>query len=221
MKKLSKVLSVLVAAILAVTVIASTFMTVGAKGVFDDATTMKAMTYYSGNLKVSELEYYKIKVPSDGTLKLYCEGLDGGDWGQIIWFLMDSSANELENGYLGNDSKAELKDIKKGTYYIKLKCKYGDSKYKNLYYNFIPDGKTTVFEEPSASIAIYLEEGDSVKAAVIASDYDGKIKWSISDKSVATISNRKIIAKKAGKARIRAYLDDGSFAEIYVIVTND
>ena len=49
MKKMKKIIAVLTAAVISVTALVTTAFTASAKGVFDNAVTMKAMTYYSLN----------------------------------------------------------------------------------------------------------------------------------------------------------------------------
>lgn len=218
MKKMKKIIAVLTAAVISVTALVTTAFTASAKGVFDDAVTMKPLTYYSEKLDKKEVIYYKIKASSDGKINLFCGDTIGGGW--VRYSLIDAATNEIAEGFFTPNCKREFKDIEKGTYYLKVVAGNSDDLFfEDLYYNFISDGKSTVsYEEPTATIALKLEKGDSFRVAVVTTDYDGKIKWTTTKKSVATISKGKVVAKGTGMARIRAYLDDGSYTEIMVIV---
>lgn len=219
MKKMKKIIAVLTAAVISVTALVTTAFTASAKGVFDNAVTMKAMTYYSlNNLDRGDYEFFKITLKSSGDLTLRWS-YGGGVHAELY----DSSANIVQEDFFIGYSRADertIKELKKGTYYLKI---FGNEGYTasvdDLYYVFNSDGKSTVsYEEPTATIALKLEKGDSFRVSVVTTDYDGKIKWTTTKKSVATISKGKVVAKGTGKARIRAYLDDGSYTEIMVIV---
>lgn len=217
MKRLRKIITVLIAAAVSVTAMVSTAFMASAKGVFDDAVTMKEKELYSvEGFKSGYFQYYKITLKSGGDLT-FRWSYGGGVHAELYDANADIVQKDFFIGYNRADEKT-IKISKKGTYYLKI---FGNEGYAasvdDLYYVFKSDGKTTA-DEPTASIALKLKKGETARVGVVASDYDGSIKWTTTKKSVATVSKGKITAKSKGKARIRAYLDDGSYTEIIVIV---
>lgn len=220
MKKIKRIITVLIAAAVSVAAMVSTAFTASAKGVFDDAITMEPLTYYSKDLDSKEVVFYRIKVPSKGKINIFCGDTVGGGW--VSYAFIDAETNVISESFFVPNCMEEIKDIKKGTYYLKIIAGGDDNLfYENLYYNFIPNENSTgSYDEPTAVIALRLKKGDTARVTVVTDDYDGSITWTSTKKSVATVSKGRITAKKKGNARIRAYLDDGSYTEILVIVEN-
>lgn len=199
------------AAVIAVT---SLVINVSAKGVFDDAIKMEALEYYSKNFKKNEIIYYKINIPSDGKITLYCEEAIGSGWEK--YYLLDSNANEVTKGYnfLTNNHKNEIKDITKGTYYLKIAAGSDDDLYfKNLYYSFTSDEKPTI----KLNVSIY--EGSSIQLGAIVENSKSSVTWLSTKPKVASVSsNGRVKGLKAGKSTIRASLNSGEYVEIRVTV---
>lgn len=223
MRKIKRMITVLIAAAVSVAAMVSTAFTASAVGVFDNAIPMEPMTYYSYQFGEDETVYFKITLKSSGTLKLFCENNTGNWYGGPRYTLIDESMNQYDDGQLSKNYSKEIKELSKGTYYFKFYAPGPDMSFTNVYYSFVSDGKTPADEpddEPTAVIALRLKKGDTARVTVVTNDYDGSIRWTSTKKSVATVSKGKITAKKKGNARIRAYLDDGSYTEILVIVEN-
>ncbi|MDD7428975.1 MAG: Ig-like domain-containing protein [Oscillospiraceae bacterium] len=219
MKKIKRIITVLIAAAVSVAAMVSTAFTASARSVFDGAITMEEKELYSlDNVNIGDYVYYKITLKSSGDLTIrwsYGGGVNAE--------LYDSNAYIIqESFFIGYNCADEItiENVKKGTYYLKV---FGTQSYtacvRDLYYVFKSDG-TAPADEPTAVIALRLKKGDTARVTVVTDDYDGSITWTSTKKSVATVSKGKITAKKKGNARIRAYLDDGSYTEILVIVEN-
>ena len=214
---MKKILSVLLAMDMIFSVMAAGVVNASAASPFAGAKTLdKLDTITVNEAKEVTIKYYKIKLSSAGTITFRCTDYTSGGWTTIT--LLDSDGNKvLKESKTINDLSVYVE--KKGTYYIKLSFDYkrglGGGWIKDFYYNFKPDAKPTI------SIGVYMEPGDTLNVAALASNYDGKVTWKTTKKSVATVSKGKIKAKSAGKARIRAYMDNGEYAEIVVIVKDE
>ena len=217
MKKMKKIIAVLTAAVISVTALVTTAFTASAYNDFSNPKSMKENQTYSHFIsKWGQSLFYEIKIPSKGTISINVEEIVG----DIDLRIYNEDEKKIfEEIYFSSGYNFELENMAAGTYYIEFWAYNNKSSFENFYYDFTSNSKiTTSNSESKATIALKLEKGDSFKIAVVASDYDGKIKWTTTKKSVATISKGKVTAKGEGKARIRAYLDDGSYTEIMVIV---
>lgn len=84
---------------------------------------------------------------------------------------------------------------------------------KDLSYSFTPAQKATV------SISTTIKKGTTLQLGSVTENYDGKVTWLSTKKSVATVSDKGLVtAKKAGTTYIRAQLDNGDYVEIKVVV---
>ena len=183
-----------------------------ASSVFSSAQKIDKLEYYSTSFKSKDYAYYKIVLPTSGTIQFRDEE------GKAEAFLYNSNAEEIAHtktdawhSAFRPDSTWEISKLSKGTYYLKL-CKEYSEEIKNFYYTFIPD------ETPTISIALNVKVGDELDFSALASNYSGKVTWKTTDSKVATVSKGVVNCKKAGKAKIRAYMDNGDYAEITLIV---
>ena len=117
------------------------------------------------------------------------------------------------------DFKNEIGDtnsvyVKKGTYYLEFYMRNGKDYFNDFYYTFTPEKE----KDPPVRLAVTLKKGKTLNLGSVVSNYSGKIKWTTSDKSVASVSKGKVKALKIGKSRIRAVMDNGEYAEITVNV---
>ena len=214
---MKKILSVLLAMAMIFSVMAAGVVNASAASPFAGAKTLdKLDTISVDKVKEVTIKYYKIKLSSPGTITFRCTNYTSGGWTTIA--LLDSDGNKvLKESKTINELSVYVE--KKGTYYIKLGFDYrkyvGSGSIEDFYYTFKSDAKPTI------SIGVYMEPGDTLNVAALASNYDGKVTWKTTKKAVATISKGKIKAKSAGKARIRAYMDNGEYAEIVVIVKDE
>lgn len=211
---MKKILSVLLAMAMIFSVMAAGVVNASAASPFAGAKTLKESQAVSYTTKKEKTFYFKINLSSSGTIVFHAEN----DSYAFISLLDSKGDTVISEGGLLNRRSREYRVEKKGTYYIKLHACYyniGWYLFENFYYTFDPDA------EPTISIGVYMDVGDTLNVAALASNYDGKVTWKTTKKAVATISKGKIKAKKAGKARIRAYMDNGEYAEIVVIVKDE
>lgn len=211
MKKLAKkVLAALLTAVIAVSGLVITTVPAAAKGLFDDAVELKALETTSiSNFKQESVYYYKIDIPREGAFDLkisgnYCTQFEikNGDDETIA-----TSAKSAKEFY--------VKDLQKGTYYLKAYDEYntGLAYVREMYYTFVPT------EKPVISFGVTLKKGDTIQFDAITENYDGKVTWKSTKKSVATVNSKGLVtAKKAGTTYIRAQMDNGDFVEIKVVV---
>lgn len=82
----------------------------------------------------------------------------------------------------------------------------------DFYYTIKPDNT------PSLSIAITMKVGDKIDFSTVTSNYIGNVTWKTTKSTVATVSKGTVTAKKKGTAQIRAYMDNGDYAEITIKV---
>lgn len=186
-----------------------------AKNVTDDIVTMKELETVSltaapeiifGPSK--EVKCFKIEVPREGTVTLkaattYC-----------AWFdFINSSEETLKSA---NNLKNFTVDVpEKGTYYLKVCGNVAGvtAKVTDMFYTFTPS------EKPVISLAVSLKKGDAIQFDAVTENYDGKVTWSSTKKSVAAVSSKGLVtAKKAGTTYIRAKMDNGDYVEIKVVV---
>lgn len=214
---MKKILSVLLAMAMIFSVMATGCINASAASIFSGAKEISAMdTISMDKTKETVTKYYKITLSDSGKIRFHCDKHNDDVWYRINISLLDSNgktiieSKSLCQGVHEKDYEIE----KKGTYYIKI-SKSSSYYFENFYYTFEPDNSPTI------SIGVYMDVGDTLNVAALASNYDGKVTWKTTKKAVATISKGKIKAKKAGKARIRAYMDNGEYAEIVVIVKDE
>lgn len=216
MKKFNKMIAVLMSVAMIVCMFA---VPASAASIFDSAIKIDALETVSDNFeKVSE-HYYKINLSSSGKITFHCGDYrnrnSNSTWDNIS--LLDANGNTI----IKSDAthyilEKEYTIEKKGVYYIRFENYSGISSYKgwykNFYYSFKPDNA------PYISIAITMKVGDKIDFSTVTSNYKGNITWKTTKSSVATVSKGAVTAKKKGTAQIRAYMDNGDYAEITVKV---
>lgn len=216
-KLLKKITAVIMTATIAISSMIVT-TTASAAGVFDGAKKMEELEYYSRYYNQEESStYYKITVPRSGKITFKWDSSDAGFASRTMsMVLLDSKANTVaEYGdalYWGStEGTADLE--KGGTYYLHIKQTRDDAFIKDLYYTFTPDLKPTI------SLKLTMKKGTSIQLGSIVENYDGKVTWTSTKKSVATVSSTgKVTAKKKGTTTIRAQLDDGTYVQIKIVV---
>ncbi|MGN0618289.1 MAG: Ig-like domain-containing protein [Ruminiclostridium sp.] len=60
--------------------------------------------------------------------------------------------------------------------------------------------------------------GDELDFSAMTENYKGDITWNVTDKKILSVKNGKVSTLKKGTAKLRAYTDDGIFAEITIKV---
>mgnify|MGYP002715436953 CR=1 FL=1 len=220
--KMKKMFSVILAVFMLMVCFSSLGITASAKGVFDGAIKIDEMEYYSKKFKNGyDYLYYKITIPSNGQIELRCNEYLGEYFVRIGFELFDSNANSIFASDLAK--KNEIKDLKKGTYYLQMKVNgnknylssYEDRmNYSNFYYTFTPD------EKPTISLKMTVKKGSSIQLSAVTENYTGKITWLSTKKDVASISDKGVVkALKKGTTTIRATLSDGTYTQIKITVT--
>jgi len=204
-----------IAAILTIAIAAGMFaVSAGAAGIFDNAKSMKDMQYYNITANRGEPKYYKIVLPKDGKITIrYASGENS-----MSGTLMNTKAEIIWSNWLSDNGGAnEIKVLKAGTYYLRFQPYYsGDSQSRlnDFYYTFTPDDK------PTLAIKISVKAKTEIQLGSVVSDYKGKVTWTSSSKSVATVNDKGLVKTlKKGTAVIKAELDDGTFDTIRITVT--
>ncbi len=216
--KFKKIASLMLAMVMAVTALCAMSVNAGAASVFSGAKTMKELNTYTWKTKMDNMseQYYKLSVSGAGTITFRAAQLD-----LINVSLYDSKAKEI-----GNTREADgwtwfaFNVPQKGTYYLKLRS-HGyswdggkDTIAKGIYYTF------ERAEKPTITISETLNVGDKINLAASIANYDGKAKWSVSNKKVATIENGVLKAVGEGKCTVTASIDyDTIIDEIKIVVT--
>ncbi len=211
-KLLKKIAAIVMTAAISVSAMAMSTVSAGAKGVFEDAVKMEELEYYStsNSADKSMKTDYKITIKKAGTIKLFALDYEGLF---TYWQLFDSKSNPISNELLVTESR-EFEDLDAGTYYLRVDLRVKDAYVNNFYYTFEPTKK------PLLSFKVTLKKGGKLQLGTVTENYDGKVKWLSTKKSVATVSKTGLVtAKKAGTTTIRASLDSGEFIEIKVVVS--
>ena len=124
----------------------------------------------------------------------------------------DSSYYNDKSWSTGDGNAVEIQ--KPGTYYIQMKAREDNVSVKDYYIKFDPTDKPTI------AFKMTMKKGTSVSLGAVTENYDGKVTWTSTKKSVAAVSTTgKVTAKKTGTTTIRASLDNGEYIQITVKVT--
>lgn len=213
MKRLLKKIAAIVAtAAVAVSAFVLPTTTASAKGLFDGAVKMDFLEYYDHNFQENgEAILYKVEIKKRGTL--YLRSLNGLD--DSFTTVYNSSGDKLLDNWSHFIWDHETIDITKpGTYYIQMKATRDNVTNKDYYINFTPTDKPTI------AFKLTMKKGTSVSLGAVTENYDGKVTWTSTKKTVAAVSTTgKVTAKKAGTTTIRASLDNGEYIQITVKVT--
>lgn len=219
MKKLArKFLAMLLTAAIAVSGMVMTTVSAGAETIADKAVELEATELVSKKFENSgDSEYYEINLPKAGDITIrdakaydvnvYLLDANGNDigghhWGTMIW----------GTDYTTNCS-TDYKELDKGRYYIRVSANKKDSYINDLNYSFNPTQKATI------SISTTIKKGSTLQLGSVTENYDGKVTWLSTKKSIATVSSKGLVtAKKAGTTYIRAQMDNGDYVEIKVVV---
>lgn len=213
MKKLfKKIAAIVMVAVIAVSAMVIPTTTASAANIFDGAIKISELEYYSTNFSAAkEYQYYKIVLPSNGDITLRVTETDY--WCTTDWLFYDSNATAIEGGYFGSGKSYTIENLNAGTYYLYVVADSDGSFVKDFYYTFTPDNK------PTLAFKMTLKKGDTLQLGALTTNYDGKVKWTSTKKSVATVSSTgKITAKKKGTTTIRAELDNGMYIQIKLTV---
>lgn len=221
MKRLLKKIAAIVAtAAVAVSAFVLPTTTASAKGPFDGAVKMEFMEYYDHNFQsAGEVITYKVDIKKRGTLYLRCLNpiprtgtTIFNSSGDVIMTPCDSSYYNDKSWSTGDGNAVEIQ--KPGTYYIQMKAREDNVSVKDYYINFTPTDKPTI------AFKLTMKKGTSVSLGAVTENYDGKVTWTSTKKTVAAVSTTgKVTAKKAGTTTIRASLDNGEYIQITVKVT--
>lgn len=207
---MKKILSVLVVIAMVFSVMATSVVNASAASVFSKAKKISALDTVSAKGKDISDCYYKISLPDSGKITFHCS--ENPIWGTKKLSLLNSNGKTIiDMAYLSDRLEKEYVIKNKGTYYIRIQMT-SDATFTDFYYTFEPD------HTPTISIAINAKVGDELDFSALATNYKGKCTWKTTDSKVASVKAGKVTALKAGKAKIRAYMDNGEYAEIVVIV---
>lgn len=217
---LKKIAAIAATAAVAVSAFVLPTTTASAKGPFDGAVKMEFMEYYEHNFQsAGEVITYKVDIKKRGTLYFRClnrfEKTNTKVFNSAGDLLRDASSDFYYADYAwGTDDSQKLEIEKPGTYYIQIKANYDNVSAKDYYIKFTPTDKPTI------AFKLTMKKGTSVSLGAITENYDGKVTWLSTKKTVATVSTTgKITAKKAGTTTVRASLDNGEYIQITVKVT--
>ncbi|MGN1340468.1 MAG: Ig-like domain-containing protein [Oscillospiraceae bacterium] len=214
-KLLRKIAAVVATAAIAVSAMVIPTTTASAASVFSNATKMEAMENYKiqgatdGNQKV-----FKIIVPKDGQLTFRWGNVERCINGHA--YLYNANAESVYNFNMHSSfGDINCKNLKTGTYYLEIKH-IGEKGYiDNLYYTFTPTKKPTI------SLKATIKKGTSLQLGSVVENYSGKVTWTSTKKTVATVSSTgKVTAKKSGTTTIRAKLSSGEYVQIKLVVTS-
>ncbi|HBI52851.1 MAG TPA: hypothetical protein DDX72_08745 [Ruminococcaceae bacterium] len=207
MTKLKKLTAVLLSVIMFVCCFS---VQVSAKSVFDGAVKIDALETYNMTFKSNrQTVYYKIVLNDSGEITFRYRDYHYIATSDTI--LYNSNGEKIAD-YIFNLGRSKTIAIeKKGTYYLQVVGdKNGD--FSDLYYTFTPDNT------PIISLALNVKVGDALDFSALASNYTGKCTWKTTKSAVASVDGGTVTCKKAGKAKIRAYMNNGDYAEITLIV---
>ncbi len=219
MKKITKILSVFMAAVMMVTALSVT--------AFADATS-KAKAIDSGKKisytpELGEERLYKVELSKAGNLKL---NITSASFGTFVTVYDSDMAEEFKpekiektaghiygspevNIYISTGaakSKCTIEyKLKKGTYIIAVRTGQNGSVNGKTSVSFTyPQAESTEESAAITSFTITLKKGSTLQLGTILSG-DGTVTWSTSKKAVATVTTKgKVTAKGAGTAVITA-----------------
>ena len=213
MTRSKKLLAVLLTA---VTVVCMLCVPASAASVFSSAIKISQLETCSKKFKgENQTIYYKIVLNDSGTLVFRCrESL------MTKYELYNSNAESIIAGDCLQDGSNYGRELggrkieieKKGTYYLGITSRAADSNFYDLYYTFTPNNTPTI------SIALNVKVGDTFDFSAFTSNYTGKVTFKTTDSKIASVKSGTVTALKEGKARIRVYMNNGDYAEIYLVV---
>ena len=213
MKKLArKFLAMLLTAAIAVSGMVMTTVSAVAEGVFDNAIKIEELEYQTKQfIEANDTQFYKIIIPKAGDITLRCNESNLSIASR--WRLLNTNAEEIDSGSFQSNTSDVIKSLKKGTYFLEVIGHYSNEGHIKFYYTFTPT------EKPIISLTATIKKGDTLQLGSVTENYDGKVTWLSTKKSVATVSAKGLVtAKKAGTTYIRAQLDNGDYVEIKVVV---
>lgn len=239
MKKITKILSVILAAVMLMTMLC---VTSSAASIEDTAKAIDSGSKVSFKPDANTKKDYKITLSEKGTLKLNITSKTT----TVFVQLLDSNGNQVDfdsenanvttgscgatfGGYARlewNSSlekfsgKISYKSLAKGTYYVRIWRDYGGSTVGKTSVSFTYPQASSDDEETGtiSSLSVTLKKGDTLQLGTVI-EGEGTPKWTTSKKSVAAVdSSGKITAKSAGTATIKATLGK-STVKIQVKVT--
>ena len=196
-----------------------------AASIFDDTIKISPTETVSHTFKNDMEVLYKMSFSDSGKISFYCSDYYYDDiWGVGSKLsILDKNGNTIiKEDFLAKFLNKEFTIDKKGTYYIRFintqeknfgSYKRGEYNYfKNFYYGFKPD------HTPTISLVLNVKVGDELDFSALTSNYSGKVTFKTTDSKIAEVSKGIVTCKKAGKAKIRAYMNNGDYAEITLVV---
>lgn len=225
MKKFSKFMAVVLAAVLSLIVCV---VPVGAESIYTSSKSIESGKTYSLNISEKEQVFnYKIKVEEKGTLKINIVSY----MHMFVFKVFDKDGSLQErtvdaksgsNGYYDRliwDESTEIfkgvvsYDVKPGTYYIQFaRANYifGDPQDGKITFQATaPGGSTSSSSSVSSSsdvtIKITMDEGDKISLGALVSGKEKSVTWTSSKSSVAKVSSKgRVTAVKEGTATLTA-----------------
>ncbi|MCL2087679.1 MAG: Ig-like domain-containing protein [Oscillospiraceae bacterium] len=211
------------------TILSMATISVGANSLASNSIRMEALEFYTiNNLKPHENRNYRLSIPRDGTITirnavLSVEG-DSREHGHR-WSLGDGPLPDLRllnaNGeQIGSDTGIssngvyQFKDLKVGVHYITIINQCQTMSLSDLYYTFTPD------EKPVIEFRLTLKTGARFQLGAALEHYNGRVSWLSTNRNVAAVSDKGLVtANRKGNTTIRATLDNGTYAQIRITVT--
>ena len=239
MKKITKILSVIMAAVM---LVAALCVSAGAESIEDTAKAIDSGKKVSFTPEVSawsnQYKDYKVVLSEKGTLKLSFTSLAK----EVNVLLLDSNGDTVEpseskastgsvtfwsgKAYLKWNNNVEkfkgsvsYKSLKKGTYYVRMWVAYPYKTGKvSVSFKYPQKTEKEAADGTISCLSVSLKKGESLQFGAVI-EGEGTVEWSSTKKSVAAVSSDgKIMAKSKGTATIEAKLGKSS-VKIKVNVT--
>ena len=227
MKKITKILSVIMAAVMLMTALC---VPASAASNLKNAKMIDSEKKISYTPELGEEKLYKVKLSKAGNLKL---NITSASFGTFVTVYDSDMAEKIKpekiekiagsiygspevNIYISSGAAASKCNLdyklKKGTYIIAVRTgQNGSVKGKtSITFNYPQEKAESSDSAKITSFAITLKKGDSIQLDAILSG-EGTVKWSTSKKAVATVTGKgKVTAKAKGTAVITAKTGDSS-----------
>ena len=198
---------------------------------YTDGDTIKTNTYYSGSIRMYEdgiwtcydEDYYKFSLSKATKVNIsFKHNFIDSTYSYWDIKLNDVNGNEhIDFTPIGNktNSTSSSVNLSAGNYYIKITKGYLHS---DIDYSFSVNTDSTVnptsISVSPSSLTLNVGSSYTLAKSVTPSNATTSYTWSSSNTSVATVSNGKVTAKKAGTANITVKTSNGKTASCYVTV---
>lgn len=241
MKKITKILSVIMAAVM---LVAALCVSAGAESIEDTAKAIDSgkkvsFTPEAGTIWGAPSRDYKVILSEKGTLRLTFNTRSEKTEVEV----MDSNGNrialsdsDVTTGWVSSgkitsihwntnvekfSGKLYYKSLKKGTYYVRIRnanSSYDVNGKLNVSFKYPQKTEEEAADGTISCLSVSLKKGESLQLGAVI-EGEGAVEWSSTKKAVAAVSSDgKITAKSKGEATIEAKLGKSS-VKIKVNVT--